>query len=442
MKYSRFTYKIEGGMRVLKRKKEIESFLLRLGKRGRGVDEEVLSDVGRIIKAVRRRGDAALKDFTRRLDGHERISISRRLLDSLAAKADVELVRALEFSAGRIRAFHERQAHKSWFLEEGGARLGQVIRPLERVGVYVPGGKASYPSSVLMNVIPAQVAGVREIAVAVPSPGGLLNPAVMAAIRLLGIGEVYSIGGAQAIAAFAYGTRTVRKVDKIVGPGNIYVAMAKKLVFGEVDIDMIAGPSEILIIADSSARPDFIAADMLSQAEHDELASPVLVTDSGALALEVMNEIKRQLDGLSRKPVARKALEKWGAIILTKDLEEAVKIANLIAPEHLEIMTKRPEAVLKGVKNAGAVFLGNWSPEPLGDYAAGPNHVLPTGGTARFFSPLGVYDFLKHTSYLKFSKEGFTKISRAARTIAEAEGLTAHAKAMAIRENGTSRRGK
>ncbi|MDA8326328.1 MAG: histidinol dehydrogenase [Nitrospiraceae bacterium] len=429
-------------MRVLKRKKEIESFLLRLGKRGRGVDEEVLSDVGRIIKAVRRRGDAALKDFTRRLDGHERISISRRLLDSLAAKADVELVRALEFSAGRIRAFHERQAHKSWFLEEGGARLGQVIRPLERVGVYVPGGKASYPSSVLMNVIPAQVAGVREIAVAVPSPGGLLNPAVMAAIRLLGIGEVYSIGGAQAIAAFAYGTRTVRKVDKIVGPGNIYVAMAKKLVFGEVDIDMIAGPSEILIIADSSARPDFIAADMLSQAEHDELASPVLVTDSGALALEVMNEIKRQLDGLSRKPVARKALEKWGAIILTKDLEEAVKIANLIAPEHLEIMTKRPEAVLKGVKNAGAVFLGNWSPEPLGDYAAGPNHVLPTGGTARFFSPLGVYDFLKHTSYLKFSKEGFTKISRAARTIAEAEGLTAHAKAMAIRENGTSRRGK
>ncbi|MDA8170477.1 MAG: histidinol dehydrogenase [Nitrospiraceae bacterium] len=429
-------------MQVLKKRKDIEGFLARLKERGRGVDEEVISDVGRIVKAVRRRGDAALKEYTRRLDGHERIRISRRLLDSLAAKADVELVRALEFSAGRIRAFHERQAQKSWFLEEGGARLGQVIRPLERVGVYVPGGKASYPSSVLMNVIPAQVAGVREIAVAVPSPGGLLNPAVMAAIRLLGIGEVYSIGGAQAIAAFAYGTRTVRKVDKIVGPGNIYVAMAKKLVFGEVDIDMIAGPSEILIMADSSARPDFIAADMLSQAEHDELASPVLVTDSGALALEVMDEIKRQLDGLSRKPVARKALEKWGAIILTKDLEEAVEIANLIAPEHLEIMTKRPEAVLKGVKNAGAVFLGNWSPEPLGDYAAGPNHVLPTGGTARFFSPLGVYDFLKHTSYLKFSRQGFTKISRAARTMAEAEGLTAHAKALAIRENGLSRRAR
>ena len=429
-------------MKVLKKRKEIEGFLARLERRGRGAGEGVISDVRRILEAVRRRGDSALRDFTRRFDGHEMIKPSRRLVNSRAAKAEAALLRALEFSAGRIRRFHERQARKSWFFEREGIRLGQVIRPLERVGVYVPGGKAAYPSSVLMNVIPAQVAGVREIAVAVASPGGVLNPAVMAAIRMLGIEEVYCIGGAQAIGAFAYGTRTIRRVDKIAGPGNIYVATAKKLVFGEVDIDMIAGPSEILIIADSSARPDFIAADMLSQAEHDQLASALLVTDSGRMAVDVLAQIKKQLAGLSRRPVAREALKRWGAIIVTKDMEEAVGIANTVAPEHLEIMTRAPETVARGVKNAGAVFLGGWSPEPLGDYAAGPSHVLPTGGTARFSSPLSVGDFLKHTSYLKFSEKGFASIAGAARTIAEAEGLTAHARSVAIRQTATSRRGK
>ena len=429
-------------MKILKTKKEIESFLSGLKRRGRGVDEKVVSDVKRIVGAVRKNGDQALKGFTRKFDGHENIKLSRKAVDSYADKADRDLVKALKFSAGRIRVFHEKQLHGSWFSEEEGIKLGQLIRPLSRVGVYVPGGKASYPSSVLMNIIPAQVAGVGEIAVAVPAPGGRFNPAVMAAIRLLGINEVYPIGGAQAVAAFAFGTRTVKKVDKIVGPGNIYVAMAKKLVFGEVDIDMIAGPSEILIIADSSARPDFIAADMLSQAEHDELASPVLVTDSEPLAGRVLDEIKRQLGGLSRRPIAQKALARFGAIIIAKGMDEAAEIADLIAPEHLEIIGKRPDTVLKKIKNAGAVFLGQWSPEPLGDYAAGPNHVLPTGGTARFSSPLGVYDFLKHTSYLKFSAEGFKKIAGAARIMAEAEGLTAHANSVAIRETSFPKKRK
>ena len=432
-------------MKVLKKRKDIERFLARLERRGRGADERVVSGVRRILDAVRRQGDKALLDFTRRFDGHEGIKPSRRLIEKSAAKADRGLVRALDFAAGRVRSFHERQAQKqkrkSWFFGGEGIRLGQVIRPLERAGVYVPGGKAAYPSTVLMNVIPAQVAGVREIAVAVASPGGMLNPAVMAALRMLGIEEIYSIGGAQAVGAFAYGTRTVRKVDKIAGPGNIYVATAKKMVFGEVDIDMIAGPSEILIIADSSARPDFIAADMLSQAEHDELASPLLVTDSEPLARLVAAGIKKQLSGLSRMPVAREALGKWGAIIVTKDLEEAAAVANAVAPEHLEIMTRKPEVVARGIKNAGAVFLGRWSPEPLGDYVAGPSHVLPTGGTARFSSPLSVSDFLKHTSYLKFSKKGFDAIAGPARAIAEAEGLTAHARSLAIRQSGTDQSG-
>ena len=427
-------------MKILKRKKDIESFLARLERRGRGADEKVISQVRRILEAVRRRGDGALLEFTRRLDGHEEIKPSPKLIAGTAAKADAALRQALEFAALRIRSFHERQAKnlnlkKSWFYGRGDIRLGQVIRPLERVGVYVPGGKAAYPSSVLMNVIPAQVAGVKEIAVAVPSPGGALNPAVMAALRMLGIREVYAIGGAQAIGAFAYGTRTIRRVDKIVGPGNIYVATAKKMVFGAVDIDMIAGPSEILIIADSGARPDFIAADMLSQAEHDELASSLLVTDSGRIALQVSSEIKKkQLSGLRRVSVAREALQKWGAIIVTKDLKTAVEIANRVAPEHLEIMTRAAETLARGIKNAGAIFLGGWSPEPLGDYAAGPSHVLPTGGTARFSSPLGVGDFLKHASYLKFSKKGFFEIAGPARVIAQAEGLTAHARSLEVRQ--------
>jgi histidinol dehydrogenase len=308
-----------------------------------------------------------------------------------------------------------------------------VIRPIERVGVYIPGGKASYPSTVLMNVIPAQVAGVKEIALCVPTPKGEINPYVMAAIQLLGVKEVYRIGGAQAIGALAYGTKTIRKVDKIAGPGNIYVATAKKIVFGEVDIDMIAGPSEILIIADDSADPMIVAADLLSQAEHDEYASSILITDTQRFANSVQKEIEIQLGKLKRRDIARGSIDNYGAIIITKDMRNAAELSNSVAPEHLEIMTKNPEKILPMIKNAGAIFLGKWTPEALGDYAAGPNHILPTGGTARFSSPLGVYDFVKRSSLLSFTREGFQKLAGTVKTIAEAEGLEGHGNTIRVR---------
>lgn len=311
--------------------------------------------------------------------------------------------------------------------------LGHIIRPVERVGVYVPGGKASYPSTLLMNVIPAQVAGVKEIALCVPTAGEEINPAVAAAIKLLGLKEVYRIGGAQAIAAMAYGTETIKKVDKIVGPGNIYVAIAKKMVFGDVGIDMIAGPTEVLIIADNTAHPSFIAADLLGQAEHDEMASSILVTNSEALAKKVQHELSIQLKDLKSRDIAKKSVDKYGAIIITKDLNTAVEIANQIAPEHLEIMTRMPTRFLPKIKNAGAIFLGEWTPEALGDYSAGSNHTLPTGGTARFSSPLGVYDFIKRSSLLNFKKEGFMKLSKTVETFADTEGLQAHGNTIRIR---------
>jgi histidinol dehydrogenase len=351
-----------------------------------------------------------------------------------AARADIKVVKALRFSTKRIRSFHKRQIEKSWSYFEGGTIIGQVIRPLERVGIYVPGGKASYPSTVLMNVVPAQVAGVGEIAVCVPAPGGEMNPHVMAAIQLLNVREVYRIGGAQAIGAMAYGTGTIKKVDKIVGPGNIYVATAKKMVFGEVDIDMIAGPSEILIIADDSANPVCVAADLLSQAEHDELASSILITSSKSLAGAVGRELKRQLENLKRKEIAKKSIQNYGAVIITRNIKDATVIANEIAPEHLEIMTKNPKNVLPLIQNAGAIFLGKWTPEALGDYSAGPNHTLPTGGTARFSSPLGVYDFIKRSSLLRFTENGFRRLAETVKTIAEAEGLEAHGNTIRVRE--------
>ena len=351
-----------------------------------------------------------------------------------AAKAERKVVKALELSAKRIRAFHERQQEKSWSFFEGGALLGQVIRPLERVGIYIPGGKASYPSTVLMNVIPAQVAGVKETALCVPTPKGEINPVVMAAIKLLGVQEVYRIGGAQAIGAMAYGTETIKKVDKIVGPGNIYVATAKKMVFGVVDIDMIAGPSEILILADESADPVFIAADLLSQAEHDEYASSILITNSKTVAEAVSRELEKQLKELKRREIAKRSLDAYGAIILTKTLAKAADIANAVAPEHLEIMTEHPDTIVPLIKNAGAIFIGKWTPEALGDYAAGPNHTLPTGGTARFSSPLGVYDFIKRSSLIGFTREGFRRLAGTVKTIADAEGLEAHGNTVRVRE--------
>jgi histidinol dehydrogenase len=425
-------------MKILTTSKERDAFLGLLRCRAAGSSLEIEQSVRRILDVVRKDGDKAVLHYTRKFDfaGTTRLSVSPEEISDCAGRADKEVVQALGIAAKRIRAFHQKQREKSWSFSEGGALLGQVIRPIERIGVYVPGGKASYPSTVLMNVIPAQVAGVKEIALCVPTPGGEMNPSVVAAVRLLKIQEVYRIGGAQAVGAMAYGTKTIKKVDKIVGPGNIYVATAKKMVFGAVDIDMIAGPSEILIIADYSANPVFVASDLLSQAEHDEFASSILITDSQKLADDVYTELQLQLRKLKRKSIAQKSLKSYGAIIVANNLHEAVEIANRIAPEHLEIMTGSPRRILPFIRNAGAIFLGQWTPEALGDYAAGPNHTLPTGGTSRFSSPLGVYDFVKRSSVLSFSKKGFMNLAETVKTIAGAEGLEAHGNAMRVREKG------
>lgn len=423
-------------MKILLSKKEMQSFLKVLRERASGRGQEVENRVRAILDDVRKTGDRAVLRYTKAFDSltKEDLRITPEEISINAKRARKNVVGALKTSAKRIKAFHEMQKEESWSFSEGNDLLGQVIRPLERVGVYVPGGKASYPSTVLMNVIPAQVAGVKEIALCVPTPRGEINPYVMAAIKLLGLKEVYGIGGAQAVGAMAYGTETIKKVDKIVGPGNIFVATAKKMVFGEVDIDMIAGPSEILIIADDSANPAFIAADLLGQAEHDELASPVLITDSKKLADTVRGELEGQLSRLRRKEIATKSLDNYGAIIITKNIKDAVELSNSIAPEHLEIMTEKPMDLLPMIKNAGAIFLGQWTPETLGDYSAGPNHTLPTGGTARFSSPLGVYDFIKRSSLLNFTKDGFKKLAKTVRTIAAVEGLEAHEKTIRVRE--------
>jgi histidinol dehydrogenase len=422
-------------MRIIKNNKELTAFLKSLRLRGAGDSRSVEEAVKKILEDVRVNGDGAVLKYTRRFDdpGAGRLRLTSSEINRHADRAEPGVVRALATSAKRIRKFHKMQAERSWSFTEGGTLLGQSIRSLSRVGVYVPGGKAAYPSTVLMNVIPAQVAGVREIALCVPTPDGEINPSVMAAVRMLGVREVYRVGGAQAVGALAHGTKTIPKVDKIVGPGNIYVATAKKMVFGIVDIDMIAGPSEILIIADDSADASFIAADLLSQAEHDELASSVLITDSRPLAASVAREVEDQLAMLKRRKIARASLDNYGAVIITKDITGAVRLSNVIAPEHLEIMTASPSDVLPMVENAGAIFLGMWTPEALGDYAAGPNHTLPTGGTARFFSPLGVYDFYKRSSVIGFTRKGFSKLAGTVETIADIEGLEAHGNTIRIR---------
>jgi len=423
-------------MKIIKTAKAIGVFFSALKRRASGGDASIEEAVYSILSDVRKNGDKAVIKYTRKFDYPDANSLIFKPseISRFADKADRKVVKALEVSAQRIRKFHEMQKETSWKMKDKtGVVLGQIIRPIERAGVYVPGGKAAYPSTVLMNVIPARVAGVKEIAVCVPAPRGEVNPYVIAAIKMLGIKEAYKIGGAQAIGAMAYGTKTIARVDKIVGPGNIYVATAKRMVFGEVDIDMIAGPSEILIIADASADPEFVAADLLSQAEHDELASSVLITNSSSLADKAYAEVARQLKALKRKHIAKKSLDKYGAIIVTKNIQEAVELANTIAPEHLEIMTKKLEALLPEIKNAGAIFLGKWTPEALGDYSAGPNHTLPTGGTARFFSPLGVYDFIKRSSILSFTKAGFMNLAKTVETIADVEGLEAHGNTVRVR---------
>ena len=423
-------------MRIIRKKRALTEFLSRLQTRDSSGNLTVEKTVKEILQDVRKNGDAAVIKYTRKFDRNPsaKLRLSPSEITKSADKADRKVVKALELSARRIRKFHAMQREESWSYTESGAILGQMIKPLRRVGVYVPGGKAAYPSTVLMNVIPAQVAGVREIALCVPQPGGEINPYVMSAIRMLGVNEVYRVGGAQAVGAMAFGTRSIPKVDKIVGPGNIFVATAKKMVFGLVDIDMIAGPSEILIIADDSADASFVAADLLSQAEHDELASAVLLTVSERLAGSVVEELLRQLSRLKRKKIAQASLHNYGAAIITETLQDAAALANRIAPEHLEIMTEEPEQLLPLVDNAGAVFLGPWTPEALGDYSAGPNHTLPTGSTSRFFSPLGVYDFYKRSSLIGFTRKGFLKLSNIVETIADIEGLEAHANTIRIRK--------
>jgi len=396
--------------------------------------------VDSILLNVKENGDKAIFEYTEKFDKvkitEENLKVTDEEIEFAYSQVSHELVSVIKKSAERIRLFHEKQKRNSWFEpSENGEILGQMIRPLEKVGVYVPGGKAAYPSSVLMNVIPAHVAGVKKIYMTTPAQkDGSVYPTTIVAAKEAGVDEIFKIGGAQAIAALAFGTESVPKVDKIVGPGNIFVALAKKSVYGHVNIDSVAGPSEILVIADESANPVYAAADVLSQAEHDEMASAIFITTDENLAYEVQKEIEKQIAVLERKDIINKSIENYGAIILVNDIKEACELSNGIAPEHLELCTKSPFEILPLIKNAGAIFMGHYSPEPLGDYMAGPNHVLPTGGTARFFSPLNVDDFIKKSSIISFSKEALLSLSDDIITFANAEGLTAHANAVRVRK--------
>ncbi len=406
--------------------------------RGAGEGADVEPVVAGIIADVRRRGDEALCEYTARFDRLEltpaTLEVTSAEIEAALAAVEPEDLAVLRLAAERIAAFHARQKTETWLsTAEEDVLLGQMVRPLDRVGIYVPGGKASYPSSVLMNAIPARVAGVGEVVMTVPMPGGEINPHVLAAAHLAGVDRIFKVGGAQAVAALAYGTQSVPRVDKITGPGNIYVATAKKLVFGQVDIDMIAGPSEILVISDGSGDPAHIAADLLSQAEHDELASSVLVTTDAAFGRRVQTSLEEQLARLSRREIARKSIDRYGAILVVADLEEAAAVSNRIAPEHLELAVAAPFELLPRIRHAGAIFLGHHTPEAAGDYLAGPNHTLPTGGTARFFSPLSVDDFVKKSSLISFSRQGLERLGKQIVRIAELEGLEAHARSVSVR---------
>ena len=393
--------------------------------------------VREILKQVKEAGDSALIEYTSRFDHHDLlaggIKVTREEIDQANDQVSDAEKGALKLAAKNIREFHERQVQHSWEYEKNGVLLGQSQRPLETVGIYVPGGKASYPSSVLMNAIPAKVAGVNNVVMCSPTPKGKCSPHALVAAEIAGVDSIFKVGGAQAIGAMAYGTGTIPRVDKIVGPGNIYVALAKRMVFGLVDIDMIAGPSEILIVADDSAHANFIAADLLSQAEHDEQAVPILVTCSEILAQEVMRELEKQVPSLTRQSIIKESLGGQCRLFVVESLEEALIIANDIAPEHLELAVRDPQACAKKIKNAGAIFLGHYTPEAVGDYFAGPNHVLPTSGTARFSSPLGVYDFVKRTSIISYSHEALKKATPSIKVLAEMEHLDAHANAVDIR---------
>ncbi|MGD9660133.1 MAG: histidinol dehydrogenase [Porticoccaceae bacterium] len=402
-------------------------------------DQSVAAAVADIIEAVRARGDGALVEYTNRFDRRSvssvaDLEIKADALEAALAEIPEDARTALEAAAQRIRSYHDHQKQESWsYTEADGTRLGQQITALDRVGVYVPGGKASYPSSVLMNTIPAKVAGVGEVIMVVPAPDGELSPLVLAAAAIAGVDRVFTLGGAQAVAALAYGTESVPRVDKIVGPGNIYVATAKRAVFGQVGLDMVAGPSEILVVCDGHTNPDWIAMDLFSQAEHDEDAQALLISPDGAFLDKVADSIDRLLPTLERRDIASVSLKNRGALIEVKDLEEAMALVNRIAPEHLELSVADPDALLPKIRHAGAIFMGRYTAEAVGDYCAGPNHVLPTSTTARFSSPLGVYDFQKRSSVIYCSQKGADSLGRIASTLARGESLTAHARSAEYR---------
>ena len=424
-------------MRIIRHTERAE-LLAHLAARSVALDAELMKLVASIVDDVRARGDEALIDYAARFDKVElkpaELRISGEQLRQYAARVDERVIEALREAIRNVRAFHQRQLEDSWTMSAAaGVELGQRITPLERVGLYVPGGTAAYPSSVVMNVVPAQVAGVERILVTTPPRTLAESPAVAAALLELEVTEVYAVGGAQAIAALAFGTETVPRVDKITGPGNKYVAAAKKLVFGVVGIDAIAGPTEVVIVADDMARPEFIAADLLAQAEHGEDASAILITTSESLAQEVVAAVERQLATLPRRAIATSSLQEYGAIILVEELAQAAEIVNDLAPEHVEIVTRDDDAVAAKIKHAGAIFFGAYTPEAVGDYLAGPNHVLPTGRTARFSSALGVYDFVKRTSLLRYSEAAFREVAESVAVLAKAEGLGAHARSASIR---------
>ena len=425
----------------------LQPWLDHLAERSVALDAELMKLVTSIVDDVRARGDEALIDYSARFDRVElkqsELRIGSNELERYSAGVDEAVRKALRVAIANVRAFHERQVESSWtFNPAAGVQLGQRITPLESVGLYVPGGTAAYPSSVVMNVVPAQVAGVERIVVTTPPRTLSENPAVAAALLELNVTEVYAIGGAQAIAALAFGTETVPRVDKITGPGNKYVAAAKKLLFGVVGIDAIAGPTEVVIVADESARADFLAADLLAQAEHGEDASAILITDSERLAQSVAREVELQVKTLPRREIVRASLREYGAIIVVESLSEASALVNQLAPEHVEIVTSEDEAIAGSIRHAGAIFFGGYTPEAVGDYLAGPNHVLPTGRTARFSSALGVYDFVKRTSLLRYSSERFRDVADSVATLAECEGLQAHAKSALIRKEDFTQRRK
>lgn len=410
-----------------------------LKNRAETVHKEVVIAVEGILADVRENKDSAVIKYTNKFDSEEvnpqNIKVTVDEIKNAYKIVDKKFVDAIKLAKENIWFFHEKQKQNSWMVnKEDGIILGQQIRALDTVGIYVPGGTASYPSSVIMNTIPAKVAGVNKVVmVTPPSKDGTINPNILVAADIAGVDEIYKVGGAQGVAALAYGTESIPKVDKIVGPGNIYVAMAKRSVYGFVDIDMIAGPSEILVIADETGDAKYIAADLMSQAEHDVLASSILVTTSKELAEEVKKELERQVETLSRKDIILTSLKDYGGIIVVEDIKDAIEMSNIIAPEHLEVMVKEPFAIMGELKNAGSIFLGKYAPEPLGDYMAGPNHVLPTSGSAKFFSPLSVDDYIKKSSFIYYSEEGLSKVKDQVITLADTEGLTAHANSIKVR---------